>query len=191
MQGTEDPDRDWRGLMIRHCPSMSRLSYELLVDGVSMKFSYVSGATKVTTILPIHCLNLREQLGDYGYFAYSEPEGFCCQGNLFADLESLSLKANITPRQPQISERGGRQRESGVVRAYYCYPYGFEDLYKPLGLSLPSDDDFKSLLASFSTRLTNRYLITGVIQCPPDPRESGSLPRHWYSVAKPFVWHRN
>ncbi|KIM59902.1 hypothetical protein SCLCIDRAFT_978836 [Scleroderma citrinum Foug A] len=159
--------------MIRHCPS-KQPSYELLIDGVSMKFSYARNDIK---------------LGDYGHLTHSED--FCCEGNLFGDLESLSLKANITPRQPKISERGGRQRESGVVRAYDCYPDDFEDLYKPLGLSLPSNDDFKPLLVSFSTRLTNRYLITGVIQCPPDPRESGSRTTHWYSIAKPFVWHRN
>ena len=66
---------------------------------------------------------------------------FCCQGNLFADLESLSLKVNITPRQPKISEMDGRQREYSIVRAYDCYPDDFKELYKPLYLSLPSNDD--------------------------------------------------
>ncbi|KIM59899.1 hypothetical protein SCLCIDRAFT_1217348 [Scleroderma citrinum Foug A] len=111
-------------------------------------------------------------LGDYGHVNYSGA--FCCQGNLFADLESLSLK-----------------REYGIVRAYDCYPDDFEELYKPLYLSLPSNDDFKSLLVSFSTRLVHKYLITGVIQCLPDPRDPCAPTRHWYNVAKPFVWHRN
>jgi len=48
IQGIDDPDRDWRGLMIRHCPSKQR-SRELLVDGVSMKFSYAPNDVKVST----------------------------------------------------------------------------------------------------------------------------------------------
>ncbi|KIM67999.1 hypothetical protein SCLCIDRAFT_1209376 [Scleroderma citrinum Foug A] len=123
------------------------------------------------------------KLGDYGHF--TDSEDFCCEGNFFAELESLSSKADITPRQHKISESGGYQRESDVVRAYHSG--GYYELYKPLGLSLPRNDDFKSLLVSFSARLTNRYLITTVIQCPPDP--------HWrttyYNILKPFVWHRN
>ena len=58
-------------------------------------------------------------------------------------------------------------------------------------LSLASNDDLKSLLTSFSTRLTDRYLVTEVIQCPPDPRQPDSnITTPLYSVAKPFVWHR-
>jgi len=66
------------------------------------------------------------------------------------------------------------------------------DLYKPLMLSLPSNDNLKSLLTSFSTRLTNRYLVTSVIQCPPDPFRPGSnITTPLYSVAKPFVWFQS
>ena len=58
-------------------------------------------------------------------------------------------------------------------------------------LSLASNNDLKSLLTSFSTRLTDRYLVTEIIQCPPDPRQPGSnVTTPLYSVAKPFVWHR-
>jgi len=49
MQGADDPDRDWRGLMIRHCPSIKQYNCELLVDGVPMKFSYVPNDIKVST----------------------------------------------------------------------------------------------------------------------------------------------
>jgi len=119
-----------------------------------------------------------------------DSEDFYCEGNLFTDLQSLSVKAKITPRQHKISERGGHQREGGIIRAYH-YSYDFTELYKPLGLSLPSNDDFKSLLVSFSTRLTNRYLVTRVIQCPPNPRWPGASTTCWYSIAKPFIWHRN
>ena len=73
----------------------------------------------------------------------------------------------------------------------YHYSGDFTELYKPLGLSLPSNDDFKALLVSLSTRLTNRYLVTRVIQCLADPRRPGSGTTHWYNIAKPFVWHRN
>ena len=37
-------------------------------------------------------------------------------------------------------------------------------LYEPLMLSLPSNDDLKSLLTSLSTPLTNRYFVLRVIQ---------------------------
>ena len=112
---------------------------------------------------------------------------FCCEGNIFAELKSLSSKVNITPRQHKISEWGGDKRESDVVRTYHDSS-GFIKLYRPIGLSLPSNDDFRSFLVSLSTRLTNRYLVTRVIQCPRNPRSSsGTL----YTIAKPFVWHRN
>jgi len=48
IQGTDDPNRDWRGLMIPHGPSKQD-SYELFVDGVSMKFSYAPNDIKVGT----------------------------------------------------------------------------------------------------------------------------------------------
>ena len=48
MQGADDPTRDWRGLMIPHRPS-EQDSCGLLVDGVSMKFSYTPNDIKVST----------------------------------------------------------------------------------------------------------------------------------------------
>ena len=63
---------------------------------------------------------------------------------------------------------------------------------KLLGLSLPINDEFKSLLVSFSARLTNRYLVTCVVEHTPDPLWLGSRETdHEYNFAKPFVWHRN
>ena len=109
---------------------------------------------------------------------------FCCEGNLFAALESLSLKVDITPRQHKLSSED-------YVMAWnrtYLRPL---NLYKPVMLSLPSNDDLKSLLTLFSTRLTNRYLVTRIVQCPPDPFQPDSkTTTPVYSVAKPFVWHR-
>ncbi|KIM56521.1 hypothetical protein SCLCIDRAFT_241216 [Scleroderma citrinum Foug A] len=70
------------------------------------------------------------------------------------------IKAKITPWEHKISKWAGRQGESDSVRAYH-FSGGFTELYKPLGLSLPSNDDFNSFAA------------------------------HWYNIAKPFVWHRN
>ncbi|KIM50794.1 hypothetical protein SCLCIDRAFT_758059 [Scleroderma citrinum Foug A] len=173
VDGTDDPNRDWRGLMIRYYPSKQH-SCDLLVDGVSMKFSFAPNDVK---------------LGDYGQI--TDSEDFICEGNLFADLKSLSLKANIPPRQHIISEWSGYLRESGIVRAYYT-PDCFTELYQPLGLSPPSNDEFKSLLVSFSTRLTNRYLVTRVIQCSADARMYGSsVTTRWCNIAKPFVWYRN
>ena len=56
-------------------------------------------------------------------------------------------------------------------------------------LSLAWKDDLKLLLSSLSTRLTDRHLVTSIIQCPPDPGSNITTPL--YSVTKPFVWHRN
>ncbi|KIM52924.1 hypothetical protein SCLCIDRAFT_478700 [Scleroderma citrinum Foug A] len=65
-------------------------------------------------------------------------------------------------------------------------------LNQPLMLSLSSNNDLKSLLTSFPTRLTNRYLVTRIIQCPPDPWQPGSnITTPLYSIAKPFIWYRN
>ena len=125
-------------------------------------------------------------MGDYGHFAAS---GDFIEGNVFAEVESLFSKANIAPRQHKISQLGGDQRESDIVRAYHDSSDSSIELYKPLGLSLPSNDDFRSFLVSLSTRLTNRYLVTMAIQCPPDQHWSRSSTL--YTIAKPFVWHRN
>ena len=79
----------------------------------------------------------------------------------------------------------------GVVMARNRTAFGDLDLYKPLMLSLPSNDDLKSLLTSLSTSLTNRYLVTRIIQCP-DPRKlSSNITTPLYNIAKPFVWHQN
>ena len=173
--------------MIPHCPTKQD-GCELLMDGVSTIFSYTPDNIKVGTHTFDTLRVLREQLGDYGHF--TDSEDFCCEGNLFTDFKSLSSMANITSRQHEISKWGGRLRASDGVRAYR-FSGGFTELYQPFGLSLPSNDDFNSLLVSLSTRLTNRYLITRVIQCPPNPRWPGSGTTHLYNIAKPFVWHRN
>jgi len=93
--------------------------------------------------------------------------------------------ADITPRQYKISAMDR-------VMAWSLTDVNLLNLYKPLMLSLPSNDDLKSLLTSLSPRLTNRYLVTRIIQCPPDSLEPGSnITTPLYSVAKPFVWHRS
>ncbi|KIM61740.1 hypothetical protein SCLCIDRAFT_867081 [Scleroderma citrinum Foug A] len=124
VDGTYDLNRDWRGLMMPHCPSKQHS--ELLVDGVSMNFSYTPNNV---------------MLGDYGHL--TDSEDFCCEGNLFADIKSLSLKANITPRQHKISQTYGH-RGHGIVHAFGHDGSSFL-IYSPLGLSLPRDDDFISL----------------------------------------------
>ena len=114
-----------------------------------------------------------------------ESEDFCWEGNLFADLKSHSLKANIAPRQETISEIGGRQKVNDSGRTLD----DFVTSSKPLGLSFPNNDDFKSLLVSFSTRLTNKYLVTRVIQCRYELLVGHTT--HLYNIAKPFVWHQD
>ena len=60
-------------------------------------------------------------------------------------------------------------------------------LYKPEILSLP----LKSLLTSLSTGLTNKYLVTKIVQCPNRLQPGSNITTPLYSVVKPFVWHRN
>ena len=130
---------------------------------------------------------LRKQLGDYGRL--TDCENFCCEGNIFADLESLPLKEGIAPRQHGVSQKGGFQEDSGrvLVRSNV---HALVALYQPFCLSLPINDDVKTLLTSLSTRSTNRYLVTRIIQCP-EPLWPGSSTTYFCSFAKPFIWSRN
>ncbi|KAL4064815.1 heterokaryon incompatibility protein-domain-containing protein [Scleroderma yunnanense] len=216
---TNDPNRDMRGLMIRHGPTgMWERRYTLLVDGISMNFSSA----------PDGIINL----GDYGHLA--ESGDFRHEGNIFTDLNSHTSEIDITPRQHNIRAKHGYNTASDYVMAHQYkddIPVGTSvTLYKPLGLSLPSNHHFNSLLTSFSTRLTNRYLVTMVIQCATDPSSEtpsqspagpcecesmyselfhiqihywiiGSVPRlgtnrsniktPLCTIAKPLAWHRD
>ena len=67
--------------------------------------------------------------------------------------------------------------------------FGHFESFKPLLLSLPNHDDFKSLLSTLSTRLTDRYLVVRVIQYYAD--SDLSVMRYFCDIAKPFVWYRN
>ena len=80
--------------------------------------------------------------------------------NIFAHSESLSSKMNITPRQHVISQKGGSQRDSDYVNVWRDrHIDSATKLYKPFGLSLPSNDDFKSLLTSLSSRLCRKVVV--------------------------------
>ena len=119
-------------------------------------------------------------MGDYGHFTDSKE--FCREGNLFADLEPLSM-ADI--RKHKLSF------QSSTVSHWPDFNRRV-NLHDSLILLLPSNDNFRSLLTSLSTRLTNRCLVTRIIQCLPYPHQPGSnFTTSLYSVAKPFVWHRN
>jgi len=133
---------------------------------------------------------LREQLGDYGRL--TDCEDFCCEGNIFTDLESLPSKEGIAPRQHGVSEKGGYHGDSNCFLVL-SNVHGFIPLYKPLCLSLPINDDVKTLLTSLSTRSANRYLVTRVIQCPPVPHWPGSSrsTTSFCTFVKPFIWSRN
>ena len=179
-------------MIVHDCPRKKQDTFELLADGVSMEFSLAPSGIKVNThaFHTFTVLVLREQLGNYGHF--TDSEDFFCEGNLFADLKSLSLNADITPRKHEISSNGAYWRDNNYVMAHG--DLGSVDLYKPLGLSLPSNDDFKALLASLSTRLANRYLVTRVIQCSLDPDPCWhflDIPARLCSFEKPLLWHRN
>ena len=130
-------------------------------------------------------------MGDYGRF--TDCEDFCCEGNVFADLESLPLKEDIAPsRHRVVSEDFLCQRENDSVLAR-LNAHAFLELYKPFCLSLPFNDDVKILLTSLSTQPNNVYLVTRVIQCPPDPRwpSSSISTASFCTFDKPFIWRRN
>ena len=80
------------------------------------------------------------------------------------------------------------ESESDIVT--FCDSHDPIELHKPFCLSLPSNDDFKSLLVSLSIRLANRYLITRVIHCRSKSHLPGSETTGIYNVTKPLVWHR-
>ena len=107
--------------------------------------------------------------------------GFCCEGNLFADLESLSLTADITPRQHEIST-------VGLAMAWTPGDNILLHLNKPLMLSLPSNEDIKSLLTSLSTPLSSRYLVRRVIKY--SINWDLGIRAQLCDIAKPFVWYR-
>jgi len=90
--------------------------------------------------------------------------------------------ANITPRQHKISPKDH-------VMAWNLTDGNFLILYKPLMLSLPNNEDLKSMLTLLSTRLTNRYLVRRVLQYS-NSRHSSSI-TYLCDIAKPFVWYRN
>ncbi|KAL4081390.1 heterokaryon incompatibility protein-domain-containing protein [Scleroderma yunnanense] len=196
VEGTDDPNCDMQGLMIRH--KLWR-RYTLLVGGISMKFLPAPKGIK---------------LGDYGHF--TESDNFRCEGNVFIDLKSLSSKAdttNITPKQHNVYEKHGCNTDGDYVKVhqhndrYHVNGPPVVTLYKPLGLSLPRNLHFNSFLASLSTRLMNRYLVTWVIECATVhsselSRQSSRQEISYRSptldpttplciIAKPLAWYQN
>ncbi|KAL4064877.1 heterokaryon incompatibility protein-domain-containing protein [Scleroderma yunnanense] len=169
VEGTSDPNCDMRGLMIHRRPKNG--SYTLLVDGVSMEFSQAFKPIK---------------LGDYGYFV--DSESFCYEGNIFDDLKyCTSNQEDITPRQHKIDDKDGHNTNSNYVEAYDPITFrGLVSLHNPRGQSLPSSHNFNSLLASFSTRLINRYLVIRVISTSTSKTKTS-----FYAIAKPFAWHQD
>ncbi|KAL4064878.1 heterokaryon incompatibility protein-domain-containing protein [Scleroderma yunnanense] len=159
VEGTSDPNCDMRGLMIHHSPNNG--SYILLVDGVPTEFS--------RAFKPI-------KLGDYGHFM--DSEGFCYEGNIFDDLKHRASEHDITPRQHNIDDKDGCNTNSNYMEAYDSITFrDLPTLHNPRGQSLPSNHNFNSLLASLSTRLTNRYLVIRVIS---SERSTGIL-RHFFA----------
>ncbi|KAL4070215.1 hypothetical protein V8B97DRAFT_1871798 [Scleroderma yunnanense] len=199
VEGTNDSNYDIWGLMIPYSPRtyVFQSSYTLRVDGVTMKFSLAPKGVK---------------LGDYGHL--TDYEDFRYEGNVFADL---TLEPNITARRHKIENEHGYNTDNDYVKAHRSDLLGVSvSLHKPLGLSLPNDLGFNSSLVSLSNRLTNKYLITRVVQCVPVPSSEWSshdaspyrcesmytqlfhtLVTGLYSttpfckIAKPFVWHRD
>ncbi|KIM59571.1 hypothetical protein SCLCIDRAFT_27265 [Scleroderma citrinum Foug A] len=172
VEKTDDLNWDWRVLMLYHRKAQDICWLD--VDRLCVKFSKAP----------------KEQLGDYGRFMDCEDE-FCLNGNIFADLKSLPLKENITPSQHRVSGHWYQRKHDRVLASLSVQ--AFLELYKPLCLSFPMNDNIKTLLTSLSTRSTNEYLVTRVIQCPTDTRWPGSSTSTtpFCTFVKPFIWRRN
>ncbi|KAL4063365.1 heterokaryon incompatibility protein-domain-containing protein [Scleroderma yunnanense] len=194
VEGTDDPNCDMRCLMIRdRLKEQNR--YGLCVDGLPMEFSLAP--------------NTRIELGDYGSFI--GPNAFHREGNVFADIKSLAPELDVAPRQHKIYAKDSR--DDGYVTAHSSTSSGSGDsvvLYEPIGLSLPRNQHFNSL-AFLSTQLTNRYLVTRVIECATEhsskssaQSESNHRTRSYRPITsdtsshivtplctmeKPFVWY--
>ena len=95
---------------------------------------------------------------------------FYCEGNVFDDFE---LQTNIIPSEHKIEDTNAHETDSDHVAVHRRLNTPFT-LYKPLGLSLPSNRGFNSFLASLSTRLSNKFLVTMVVQCPTDLSSEGT-----------------
>ncbi|KAL4078706.1 heterokaryon incompatibility protein-domain-containing protein [Scleroderma yunnanense] len=168
---------DMRGLMI--CDNLSvQNQHELLIDGVPMEFLLAPSDIK---------------LGDYGHL--TDSMNFHCEGNIFVDPKYISSKPYIIPKEHERRGKDGYVSDSNYVKSRGTLANTDVTLDKPLCLSLPSNHDFNSLLTSLSARLTNRYLVTRVIQCAThlivglasitDPTTL------LYTIAKPLVWHQD
>ncbi|KAL4070169.1 heterokaryon incompatibility protein-domain-containing protein [Scleroderma yunnanense] len=191
--GTNGPNRDIRGLMIPHrLRNEFQSSYVLLVEGVTMEW----------TLAP---KGIKRQLGDYG--CLTESEDFHCEGNIFTDLRTLPSEMVASSRH-RIDRMDGYNTNSDYVEAHKTRFLGVPvTLYKPHASSLPINCDVNALLVSLSTRLTNRYIVTSVIQCNNvPPSQSSTLsnrPVKSYGsskvdpttplciFAKPFMWHQD
>ena len=125
----------------------------LCVDEVLVGFYLAREGTKVSAHSEYTAQVSQGQLGDYGYF--TDPKIFSCKGNIFTDMKSLISEADAFPRQHRVTDA---KRSPLAVPAKSA-------------LSLPRNHVFNSLLASFSSRLTNAYLVTMIVQCIPE-RES-------------------
>ena len=102
-------------------------------------------------------------MGDYG--RVTSTGDFLCEGNIFSDLRSLALESDIAPRQLEIHGKDGFDTDGDYVTAHPTDgSTQLLRLHKPLGILLPNNQQFNSLLDSLSTRLTNRYLVTKVVQ---------------------------
>ncbi|KAL4070122.1 heterokaryon incompatibility protein-domain-containing protein [Scleroderma yunnanense] len=151
VEGADDPNCDMQNLMMWQT---SLDAYWLKVDGIHFRFSRAPDGTK---------------LGDYGYL--TDCEDFRCEGNIFDDLRSLPSKPVVTPKKDRPKDDTD---SDGCVIAFNFRLLGDFRLYDPVMLSLPSNDDVNTLLASLSTRFINRYLINRVIECPVPPDEFSS-----------------
>ncbi|KAL4075346.1 heterokaryon incompatibility protein-domain-containing protein [Scleroderma yunnanense] len=115
------------------------------------------------------------KLGDYGYFANKGV--FHPQGNI----------SEITLKQYKTSEVCGEIIHSNHVKTRYPNVE-----HKAVGLSVAINDDVKSWLDRHSAELTNKYLVTMVIQCLPLP--STPIPGPTIPLCifrKPFVWYQH
>ena len=162
---------------------------QLDVDGDWMDFSKAPECIKASTHV-FHTLFESDE-NSWGTMVTLRATRISATKETFPDLESLPSKEDIVPRQHEVSAHCYQRVGDRILAPLNAHTS--LELYKPLCLSLPINDDVKTLFTSLSTWSTNQYLVTRVIQCPPDPRWPGSSTSttSFCTFVKPFIWRRN
>ncbi|KAI6003185.1 hypothetical protein F5J12DRAFT_164229 [Pisolithus orientalis] len=127
----------------------------LLVDGIHIKL--------------LECTTQMIALGDYGDWDRKD-ETFKCNGNIFEELRTLSGVLAVKPNDPACRPvkrivSSAVKRDDGVETVVDPKTFPPLVLRGPVGWLLPNSRHLILLLKALSARLTDKYLVTAVVQC--------------------------